>query len=330
VVNLVLGAMAVAGVVELWLAFLLIFIAAAMSSIDVPVRQALIPELVPQREIPNAVALATGAQMGTFALSPALAGFVIEGLGAGGAYLVSVAGNAGVIAALTMLRYRGRSTEARRHSVLDNVREGARYVRGDPLVLRVILVMLTMGALGLAVFNGLIAKWASEVLHLEPGGYGLLASMWGTGTLVTAYWLASTGALSHKGRIFTLSSIGFGVTFAAFGLARWLPLVGVVYFLNGVAMAGANVTSVAIVQSVVSDAVRGRVMSLYALNQSAAQLNGITLGAAAQVVGVEVLVPAATVLCTAIVAGLVLTSVNLRRLDARAAVPEVAEVAGSP
>ena len=318
VVNAVLAVTAVAGVIELWLALVLIFIAAATASVDHPVRQALIPELVPKEHIPNAVALTMAAQMGTFALTPALAGFVIDALGPGGAYAVSVGGNVIVIVALARLRYRGGASAARAHSVLDNVRQGVAYVRGDRTVLRIILIMLTLGAFGTAIFNGLIAKWASEILDLEPGQYGVLASMWGVGTLAGSYALASTNLLDRKGRIFIVSSIGFGLSLMLFGFARSLPLAGLAYILNGLAMAGSNVSSIAIVQSVVPNEVRGRVMSLYGLNQSAAQLNGITLGAVAQVMGMAFLLPATTAVCTAVAAALALTSPGLRRVDGAA------------
>ena len=315
-VNATLAVTAVAGVVNLWMALLLIFIAAATASIDAPVRQALIPELVPEEDVPNAVALTMAAQMGTFALTPALAGFVIDALGPGGAYAVSVGGNVIVIVALVLLHYRGAPSEARLHSVLDNVRQGISYIRSDGTVLRIILIMLTMGAFGMAIFNGLIAKWATEILDMQPGQYGVLASMWGVGTLIASYVLASTNILDRKGLIFIVSSIGFGLSLMLFGFARSLPLAGVAYILNGITMAGSNVSSIAIVQSIVPNEVRGRVMSLYGLNQSAAQLNGITLGAIAHVMGMAFLLPATTAVCTALVTALILTAPGLRHLDA--------------
>lgn len=259
-VNATLAVTAVAGVIDLWLALALIFIAAATASIDAPVRQALIPELVPEKDVPNAVALTMAAQMGTFALTPALAGFVIDALGPGGAYAVSVGGNVIVIVALALLHYRSAPAEARLHSVLENVRQGLRYIRGNGTVLRVILIMLTLGAFGNAIFNGLIAKWATEILELQPGQYGVLASTWGVGTLIASYALASTNILDRKGLIFMVSSIGFGLSLMLFGFARALPLAGLAYILNGMAMAGSNVGSIAIVQSIVPNEVRGRVM----------------------------------------------------------------------
>ena len=320
-VNATLAVTAVSGVINLWIALALIFVAAATASLDAPVRQALIPELVPEKDVPNAVALTMAAQMGTFALTPALAGFVIDALGPGGAYAVSVGGNVIVIIALALLHYRGTPSAARLHSVFENVRQGVRYIRGDGTVLRVILIMLTMGAFGTAIFNGLIAKWAAEILELQPGQYGVLASTWGVGTLIASYALASTNILDRKGLIFIVSSIGFVLSLMLFGFARSLPLAGIAYVLNGMSMAGSNVSSITIVQSIVPNEVRGRVMSLYGLNQSAAQLNGITLGAVAHVMGMAFLLPATTALCTVVVIALIFTAPGLRRIDD--AMPEV-------
>jgi len=327
VVNIALAATAVAGVIELWLALILIFVAAATASIDAPVRQALIPDLVPAEHVSNAVALTMAAQMGTFALTPALAGFVIDALGPGGAYAVSVGGNVIVIVALILMRHRGVPGESRGRSMLSNVVEGVRYVRSDRTVLRVILIMLTMGAFGVAIFNGLIAKWATDILDLEPGQYGLLASTWGVGSLIASYVLASTNLLDHKGRVFIVSSLAFGLSLMLFGVTRSLPVAGLAYVMNGMAMASAGVSSIAIVQGIVPNEVRGRVMSLYGLNQSAAQLNGITLGAVAQVMGMAFLLPATAAVCTAIVAGLVIATPGLRRLDGVRPAAEVSPVA---
>lgn len=320
-VNATLGGMAISGAIELWQAFGLIFVGAATMSVDAPIRQALIPELVPQQHIPNAVALTTAARMGTFALTPVLAGSVIDALGPGGAYAASTFGNVVVIVALLALNYRGRSTEARRESVLRNIRDGVAYARRDRTVLWIIVVMFTIGALGMAIYTSLIAKWAKEVLGLEPGQYGALASVWGIGTLVVSYTLAFVGSIPHKGKIFLLGSIGFGLSFVLFGFARWLPLAGFAYLVNGAAWTGANIASTAIVQSTVPNEVRGRVMSLYMINQSVSQMNGVSLGAIANVVGMEVLVPGTTILCTGAVTFLALSVPTLRQLDRRLAVP---------
>jgi MFS family permease len=253
--------------------------------VDAPIRHAIVPELVPAHHIPNAVALTTAAQMGSFALVPVLAGFVIDALGPGGAYLLSTLGNVGVIVALVALRYRGRSTGARREPVLRTVREGLLYARSHRAILWIIAVTFTTSAFGMSLYQGLIAKWASEVLGLRPGPYGVLASVWGVGTLVTAYSLALRAEMPHKGRILVWGSVGFGLSFALFAFARWLPLAGFAYLLNGAAWTGASIAATALVQSAVPNEVRGRVMSLFMINGAVAQLNGVSLGAIADRVG---------------------------------------------
>jgi MFS family permease len=314
-VNALLGILALSGAIELWHAFTLIFIGAAVGSVDAPIRQAIVPELVPTQYIPNAVALTTAAQLGSFALVPVLAGFVIDALGPGGAYLLSTVGNVGVMVALLALRYRGRSTRAGREPVLRTVRDGLRYARSHPTILWIIAVTFTTSAFGMSLYQGLIAKWASEVLGLRPGPYGVLASVWGIGTLVTAYALAFRAEMPHKGRILVWGSIVFGLSFALFAFSRWLPLAGFAYLVNGAAWTGASIAGTALVQSAVPNEFRGRVMSLFMINGAVAQLNGVTLGAIADRVGMEVLVPGSTLLCSVLLIGMALTVPALRQLD---------------
>jgi MFS family permease len=313
--NAAIGLLAIYDLIDLWQAFALIFLGSATGSIDAPVRQALIPELVPPQHIPNAVALTTAAQMGSFAITPLLAGLVIDALGPGGAYLLSTSGNVGVVIALLALRYRGRSTAARRESVLQNIRQGLVYSRGNPVVLWIIAMAFTTSAFGMALYQGLIAKWASEVLGLQPGAYGALASVWGVGTLAVSFTLSYLGQIRHQGKILVFGSIAFGLSFVLFGLARSIPLAALAYLINGAAWTGASISSTAIIQSVVPNEVRGRVMSLFMINMAAAQMNGLVLGAIAERAGLEPLLLGATILCSIVVIALAAAVPTLRRLD---------------
>jgi MFS family permease len=324
VVNATLGLLAITGVIELWQALTLVFIGSATASIDAPVRQAIIPELVPSRHIPNAVALTTAARMGTFAFAPVLAGAVIQAIGPGGAYAASPFGNAAVIAALLALRYRGHPMEARQQSVLRNIRDGLVYTRENRMVLWIIVMMFAMGALGMSIYQGLIVKWASEVLHLDPGQYGVLAWFWGLGTLAVAYTLSFMTDVPRRGRLLIFASIVFGLSFSVFGLTRWLPLAALAYLVNGAAWTATSITAAALIQRSVTNEMRGRVMSLYMVNSAGAQLNGMVLGALAGVVGIEVLLPGATIACTLLLILLALAVPTLRRLDRHVpAQPEV-------
>ncbi|HJN52749.1 MAG: MFS transporter [Pseudomonadales bacterium] len=314
-VNMSIGLLVISGAVQLWLVFVLIFVGSATASLDAPVRQALLPELVPQQHIPNAVALTTAAQMGSFAVTPVLAGYVIAGLGSGGAYLLSTIGNVGVLVALWMLHYRGRSTSARHEPLLLTIRRGIDYGRRQPIILWIICLNFVTAAFGMALYNGLITKWAGDVLLLDPAGYGLLASTWGVGTLAASFTLSYMGEIRHLGRILILGSLFFGVSFLLFGLTRSLPVAGFAYLINGIAWTAASIASTAIIQSIVPNEVRGRVMSLFMINGAVANMNSLVLGGVADQIGMELLLPGSSLLCSVLVVLLVMTVPVLRRLD---------------
>lgn len=315
VVSVALGLMVVFGVESLWLIFLLIFIGAATASIDAPIRQALIPELVPERHIPNAVALTTAAYMGSFAVTPILAGFVIDAIGPGGAYLVSTLGNVGILVALAMLHYRGAPREARKEPVWQSIQNGVSYARKQHVILWVIILTFVTSAFGFALFHGLIAKWAGDVLGLAPGEYGMLAATWGVGTLIASYTLSYLGQIRHHGRILIIGSLLFGLSFLLFGFARSIPLVAIAYVINGAAWTCASISATAIVQRITPNEVRGRVMSLFMLSGAVAQMNSMMLGLTADWVGMELMLPATSFLCTIIVLMLLLAVPTLRQLD---------------
>ncbi len=315
VVSVILGLLAISEYVNLWWVFGLIFVGSATASLDAPVRQALIPELVPSACIPNAVALTTAAQMGSFAITPIFAGLVIDAIGSGGAYLLSTAGNLGVLLALVLLHYRGQRRVARREPVLTTVSQGISYARHHHIVAWIIVLNFIIAALGFSLYQGLIVSWAGDVLGLTPGGYGLLAATWGAGTLVVSFSLSYMDTPRHPGRILIVGSFVFGLSFLLFGLVRSLPLAGIAFFINGAAWTAASIMSASIIQSIISNEMRGRVMSLFMLNGALAQMNSLALGVFAGFIGMELLLPATTFLCTLAVVALVLAVPTLRRLD---------------
>ena len=315
IMSIALGLMALSGQTSVWLVFLLIFLGAAAGSIDAPVRQALIPELVPAELIPNAVALTTAAQMGSFAITPVLAGFVIDAVGPGGAYLLSGIGNIAILVALVMLRYKPSTIAGKLQPVMESLRVGLRYCRRHTVLMWIIALNFIIAALSFSLYMGLIAKWAGAVLGLTPGQYGVLAATWGVGTLIASYLLSWIGQISRPGRLVTIGGLVFSLSFFLFGFARSLPLVGVIFLVNGAAWTAANIASTAIIQRLVPNEVRGRVMSVFMLNSALAQMNSLLLGVVADAWGMQVMVPLATGLCTLLVVVMILLVPTLRHLD---------------
>lgn len=314
-----LAFLAISGEIQLWQAFLIIFMASAVQSVEIPVRHALIPELVDAADIPNAVALTTAAQMGSFAFFPVIAGFVIDAIDPGGAYAVSTTGNVIGIIVLLTLRYRGQPRQTRQEPLLRNVREGIEYVRQDPAIMSIITVMLLMGGLGFAIFTSLIGKWAAEELRLTPGEYGILAAVWGVGTLVAAYALAFARDFPHRGKAFIVGAVAFGLSLVLFSVTRSLPIAGFAYLVNGAAWTTAGISATTMVQALVPNDLRGRVMSLFTLHFAFAQVNGATLGLIADRTGLDALMLGTTSLCTVSIIAAVILVPGLRQLDRQVA-----------
>jgi MFS family permease len=315
IVNLTLGFLAISGSIDFTILFLLIFIGSATASVDGPIRQALIPELVAKEHIPNAVALTTAAALGSFALTPVLAGFVIESVGSGGAYLISTLGNVGVVVALYMLHYRGQSTPANRQPVIQTIGEGIRYGRQHTVIFWVIILNFATAAFGFALYLGPIVKWAADVLLLSPFEYGLLEATWGIGTLGASLYLSYVAEIRNPGRILVVGSLVFGMSLIMFGFVRSLPLAAIAYVINGAAWTAASIASAAIIQSMVPNEVRGRIMSLFMINGAVAQMHALLLGVGADLWTIEMLLPGTAILCTSLVCALWLTIKPIRNLD---------------
>ena len=211
----VLSALIIADRIALWPAFLLIFVAASVESVDAPARQALLPHLVPREHLPNAVALFIAAQVSSYAFLPPLAGIAIEFIGTGGAFASSLLGHAVVVLALLVMRTRA-NPEARRESSLASVAHGIRYAAGSANVLWVLLFGFLVGTLGFPIISTLAPFWMSHELGLGPVGWTFMGWIWGLGTLGSTVYLSTHDVSRSLGRLVLVSAAGFGLTLVVF------------------------------------------------------------------------------------------------------------------
>lgn len=314
VVSATLAVLVISDYIVPWLAYSLIFVGASSQALDVPTRQALIPELVNRDDIPNAVSLATMANFTAWALGPSVAGFVVDFIGVGGAYTVSIFGNLAVITALALMRHRVRP-DKRATSVISDIGVGIRYCLNHRTLLWVLIVVFLANGLGMPILSSLAPFWFRNVLDTGATGYGAMLSLLGIAAVGSGYFWAGRGNFANKGNIFLASSVTFGLCIALFGSGRWLPLVGLAYFGFGLTITTSQIAATSIVQLVVPNEVRGRVMSLYQINQSLTQANGIGLGAMSQWVGIEIVVPAMGIIIMISTASIVMAVPALRQLN---------------
>lgn len=324
-----LSVLIISGHINLWLAFALIFLSAAVESMDAPARQALIPLLVPREHVPNAVALFIAAQVSAYAFLPPMAGLAIETIGPGGAFALSLIGHVVVILALLTLKVRAKP-ERSNVSVLRSVGHGISYAAGRPRVLWVLLLGLFVGTLGTPVITTLAPYWMKHELGLGAGGWTLMGWIWGLGTVASTVFLSTRDTSRYLGRAIIGAAFGFAATLIVFGLTRSLPLAAIAWCINGTFFSANMIVSTSLLQMVVDNEYLGRVMSIRGISGAFNQLAAAPLGALADGVGIGVMVPSvATLLATLVVLPAVLNQ-TVRTLFVDGVQPLPATVAATP
>lgn len=307
--------------VVLWQAFALIFLTAAVESVDAPARQALIPHLVPRQQIANAVALFMAAQISSYAFLPPMAGIAIKTIGTGGAFAVSLLGHVVVIGALLLMRYRGRPPRSD-VSVAASVGQGVSYAAARPSVLWVILFSLFVGTLGFPIISTLAPYWMRHELGLGALGWTMMGWIWGLGTVASAVFLSARRSARRLGPITIGSAAGFALTLVVFGLTRSIPLAAAAWCLNGTFFTANIIASTSLLQMIVANEYMGRVMSLRAVSGALNQLAAAPLGGLGDALGMGRMVPAVAALLAFLVLAPAALVPAVRRLDATAAAVE--------
>jgi len=301
------------GSIQVWQVFLLLFATSATQGFDLPARQALIPQLVGPEEVPSGVALLMGATQTSMIYTSLLSGYALDALGIAGCYALSGIGHAGLLLALLLMRPQGRPPGSRHTSTLSQIREGLRYARNDRLISSILIIVFITSAFGLAVPVTLAPYWMLRVLKLSSTTWGLMGTMTGVGMTIAAYSLSGRRGSAYSGRLFFISALAVGATIVAYGLNRSAITQGVVQVFLGASGAAVGISGATMIQTLVPNAVLGRVMSLFSLNQALPMANGITVGAFAQAVGITTAIPVIGVGLAVVVIGGAIALPSLRR-----------------
>jgi MFS family permease len=260
------------------------------NAVDMPTRQAFSVDMVGRDDVTNAVGLNSALFNGSRIVGPAVAGVLIGVTDISAAFLVNGVSYLGVIAAYLVMRdaelrpvdHGARPTSWR--GVVDNLAEGARYVRHTPLVLLSMTVIGLVATFGMN-FQVLIPPLADQVLDVGASGFGFLMAASGLGSTIAALAVA----FSHRVRpaLIALGAVALGL--GSIVLA-WSTSFGLSLAMMAVAGAGGiamMVTANTMIQTVVPDQLRGRVMSVYTTSFSASvPAGGLLMGGIASAWGV--------------------------------------------
>ncbi|MBI2986034.1 MAG: MFS transporter [Deltaproteobacteria bacterium] len=280
-----MGALVASGLLEIWHLFLFTLITGAAWSFNEPVRQTLVPNLVPKEELTNAIALhAAGFNLNKI-IGPALGGLLIALFGAAGNFFVQGLAYAGVLVTIYAMRVPPTPVQARQSTVVANLKEGFAYVWSTPTVFALLLADLVPRIFALP-YQALMPIFQKDVLRVGPEGLGMLMAAPGVGALLSTLLLASIAhSFRRKGLLVLGGLILLGIFLFLFSRTTSFPLA----LLMLVAVGGCQIvfmaTTMTMVQMIIPDALRGRVMSLYMLDRGLTPAGSLLAGVTAHFIG---------------------------------------------
>lgn len=233
-----------------------------LSALEIPARQSFIVELVGRDDLTNAIALNSSAYNVARILGPAAAGLLIAKVGMAVCFGLNALSYLAVIAGLLSMRMPPYVRPVVEGHGLARLREGLNFSRSDRRVWALIIMTAVFGIFGFP-FVVLLPVFARDVLHVGSQGLGIMSAFVGIGAVLSALGLAAYNERVKRGVLLRWSGPIFGVALAGFALARWYPLALLLLAVAGFTMVLNNAVTNTLLQGLVPDALRGRVMSLW-------------------------------------------------------------------
>jgi MFS family permease len=260
-----LAVLALTGVIAVWHVAALSVVQGLINAFDVPGRQAFVVEMIEDRaDLPNAIALNASMFNAARLLGPSVAGGLIAWVGEGGCFLIDGFSYLAVIASLVAMRITWREREKRKGRILEELKEGYTYAFHFPPI-RMMLALLAVVSLMGMPYTVLMPVMASNVLKGGPSTLGFLMAASGLGALAGAGYLASRRSMRGFGKVIVLTTSLFGAGLVVFGLSRSVALSLVTMMATGYGVMVTTAACNTLLQTLVEERMRGRVMSFYAM-----------------------------------------------------------------
>lgn len=262
---LILALLVLTGGIEVWHLISLSIFLGLVNAFDMPARHSFVVEMVEKREdLGNAIALNSSMFNGARLLGPSIAGILIGATGEGICFLLNGISYLAVIAALLAMKITPRKTERQNTNVLQGLKEGFSYALGFAPIRSILLLLGLVSLVGMP-YTVLMPVFAKEILRGGPHTLGFLMGASGIGALVGAIYLASRKSVLGLGKNIPLAASIFGIGLIAFSLSRVLWLSLALMLLTGFGLMVQMASSNTVLQTIVDDDKRGRVMSFYTM-----------------------------------------------------------------
>ena len=260
---LVLASLFFIEAIDVWHIILLSIFMGFINAFDMPARQSFVVEMVENREdLGNAIALNSLMVNGARMLGPAVAGILIAATNEGICILLNGLSYLFVIVSLLMMKITSGKIKSQKKQVFQGLKEGFSYAFGSAPIRAIILLLGLVSLMGMP-YMMLMPVFAKEILHGGSHTFGFLVGASGIGALSGALYLASRKSVLGLGKIIPLSAAIFGFGLIAFSLSHFFLLSLALMLITGLGMIMQMTSSNTIIQTIVDDDKRGRVMSFY-------------------------------------------------------------------
>ncbi|MBC3539954.1 MFS transporter [Rufibacter sp. H-1] len=289
--------------------------AGIVNAFDMSARQSLVVHLVEKREdMSNAIALNSSMFNMARLVGPSVAGGIIATLGEGVCFLINAISYLAVLASLLMMRLPVLERKAQDTQVLKSLKEGFQYAFGFAPIRDILVLIATLSLFGMP-FTVLLPAIARDVLGGDASTLGLLMGASGVGALLGALYLASRKSVLGLARVIVVASILFGVGLIVFALSQTMLLSLVGIFVVGLGMILRMASSNTLLQTIVDDDKRGRVMSFYSMAfMGMAPIGSLLAGWLAERIGVAYTLLGCGIICLLSIVPFVLSLPKSRQL----------------
>ena len=298
--SLALALLALPGIITVSEILVLQVVQGVINAFDTPARQSFIVDMIEDRsDLPNAIALNSSMVNGSRIIGPSIGGVIIAAVGEGWCFMIDAISYVAVIASLVAMHVATKPPREQNTRVVEELRAGFQYVAQSVPMRSALLLLALVSTMGMP-YTVLMPAIASGVLHGGPHTLGFLMTASGLGALAGALYLASRSSVLGLGRAMVLATIAFGIGLVGFSLSRlvWLSLLLLPIVGGGMMVETASTNT--ILQTIVEERMRGRVMSFYTMAfLGTAPLGSLLAGVAADRIGAPMTILLGGIACVA-------------------------------
>lgn len=264
--SFIFGLTIVSGNAQIWHLFLFAGLTGVAWAFNMPVRQSVVPDLVPREDLMNAMALNTAGNNLMRVIGPSIGGILIAALGSADNLFFQSALYVAVTLLLVRLNLPPLKKKEVQTSPISDLKEGARFIWSHP-TLRTQMMLALVPMLVAFPMASLMPLFAGDVLQVGVEGYGLMMAAPGIGAVTGTLTVASLGNVERKGRLILSAIVVQGLCLIVFSFTRWLPFTLLVLVVYGAAQMIYMTTNQTVIQLSAPSEMRGRVLGIYMLNQ---------------------------------------------------------------